>query len=140
MNIDDSLEVRQRHLGEAGVPQDAGVVDQDVDPAPSLNGGLDHMLHLAGVGDVRPVGDRLTARGDDLVGDFLGRRRGMARAVDGAAEIVDDDLRATPGQGQGVRPTKTRRRTGHDGDAAIKSNAQFQSPRAIGPKVADAEQ
>jgi hypothetical protein len=59
VHVHHQPEILQRHLGEALVAQDAGVVDQDVDPAPGVHGLLHHGLHGRKVGDRRAVGQRL---------------------------------------------------------------------------------
>jgi hypothetical protein len=52
VDVDHQPEVVEAHLGEALVAQDAGVVDQDVDPAPARHDLIDHR------GDGGLVGDR----------------------------------------------------------------------------------
>ena len=36
MHVEHEAEIGERHLGEPLVAQDAGVVDEDVDPAPGV--------------------------------------------------------------------------------------------------------
>ena len=56
--------------------------------------GLHDRLAALGRGDGVGVGDGLAAGGLDLVDDQLGGAGVAAGAVDGAAEVVDDDERA----------------------------------------------
>ena len=50
------------HFGEGLVAQDAGVVDENVDPAPARLRRRDHRGDLRGVGDVGAVGHGDAAR------------------------------------------------------------------------------
>src|SRR5699024_11023963 len=105
------------HLGERLVAQDAGVVDEDVDPAPRVDHGAHQGIDRGPVGDVVPVDDRLAAGRGDLVDDLLGGGGGAALAVHVAAEIVDDDPGATLGQCEGVGAAESAARSGDDRDA-----------------------
>ncbi len=108
VDVDDETEVGEVHLGEAPVAQDAGVVDEDVDPAPFLERRPDHLLHRVRVGHRRAAGDRLAAGGADLLGDGVRRgRRRAAVAVDHAAEIVDHHRRATRRECERVPATES---------------------------------
>ena len=69
--------------------------------------------------DVVGVGHRLAAGGLDLVDDLLGRPGVGAGAVAAAAEVVDDDVGAVPGQRQGVLAAQPAAGTGDDADAAL---------------------
>ena len=69
------------------------------------------------VGDIVGVRDRLAAERRDLVDDRLRGPGVGATAVDGAAEVVDDDLRALRGQLERVAPPDPAPRTGDDRDA-----------------------
>ena len=67
------------HVLERLVAQDAGVVDDDVDPAEGVERGLDDGLAALGRGDAVVVGDGLAAGGLDLVDDLLGGGRASRR-------------------------------------------------------------
>ena len=68
----------------------AGVVDQDVEPAIVLDGGVDDALCLGGLGDVATDGDSLAAGCGDGVDN--GSRAGLAGGV------IDNDRRAFCGE------------------------------------------
>ena len=98
MHVDHHLPVDMAHAMEDAVAQDAGIVDDAVDPAEVLDRGLDHALGAGRIGDAVAVGHGLAAGRLDLVADLLGRRRAAAAfAVDRAAEVVDHDAGAFPG-------------------------------------------
>ena len=69
---------------------DAGVVDEDVEAAEVLDGGVDDALGLGGLGDVAADGDGLAAGGGDGGDDGVGA--GLAGGV------VDDDGGAFGGE------------------------------------------
>ena len=143
VDVDDEPEVVELHLGEALVAQDAGVVDEDVDPAPLGQRRVDHRLHGAEVGDRGAVGDRLAAGGADLLGDGVGGGRRAAAAVERAAQVVDDDRRAARRQRQRVLAAEAAAGAGHDRDASIESNRHvlrflFQCSEPSAPNVIDA--
>ena len=121
MDADHEFEIGGLHLREGLVAQDAGVVDEDVDAAPSLFGAGNHLDHLIIFGDVAAVRHRLAASRADFL-DHGERRVGMARAVTGAAEIVDDDLGATLGEFEGVMATEAAAGSGDDGNAIIEAD------------------
>ncbi len=95
----DQIPVFRRHLLEAGVAQDAGVVDDDVDGAEGVKRGL----HDFGAVFHRVVvGHRLAAERLDLRHHLVRRRAGLAAAVDVAAEIVHHHLGAAGAEQQRV--------------------------------------
>src|SRR5262249_42204629 len=71
------------------VADDAGVVDEDVDPAEPLGDLVDHAVDLGARGDVGGDGDAGAAVGAELVGQAPG---GIG------VEVVDDDRRAVAGE------------------------------------------
>ena len=75
VHVHHGLEIRDLHLGEALVAQDAGIGDQDVDAAQGVHGLLDHVGDAGVVGDGGAVGDRLAAGRLDLVDHLCGRFR-----------------------------------------------------------------
>ena len=117
----DGVPLLLRHVGEHPVPQDAGIIDEDVEVTEGAHGLIDEALRTLPVRDVVVVGDRLATGGDDLVDDLLGGRRVGASPVRVAAEVVDDDLGALPGEKEGVLPTDASSRAGDDGDATLES-------------------
>ena len=75
---------------DGGELVDAGVVDEDVEAAEVLDGGVDDALGFGGLGDVATDGDGLATGGGD--GDDDGVRAGLAGGV------VDDDGGAFGGE------------------------------------------
>ena len=107
--------------GKAGPPDDAGVVDDHVEPSEPADGGVDECLGAGRLAHVVRVGDGRPAGGDDLRGH--GRRRPRVRAdtVHRAAEVVHDDARAPLGQQAGIGPTDAPAGAGDDGDAPVEA-------------------
>jgi hypothetical protein len=59
------------HVDEHPVPEDPGVVDEDVEASVAVGRAADHVLGGREIGDVVVARDRLAAGGDDLVHDGL---------------------------------------------------------------------
>ena len=122
VDVDDDVPLVLGHVEDHPVAQDAGVVDQDVEPAERVERLLDHALAGVHVGHRVVVGDGVAAgvldRGHDLVG-----RSGLAVefAALGAAVVVDHDPCALRREQQGVSAANPAAGAGHDRDAAIKS-------------------
>ena len=95
---DDGVPVGLVHVEDHLVAEDAGVVDDDVEPAERLDRLVDHRPRAGERRDVAGVGDRLTAPATDHVDDGLGDGLVGALTARRAAEVVDDDL--GPGIGQ----------------------------------------
>ena len=72
---DDGVPVLGRHVEDHAVAEDAGVVDDDVQPSPVVEGQLDELLAGLRLDDVVVVGDRLAAHRLDLLHDLLGGSR-----------------------------------------------------------------
>lgn len=64
VDINNQIPVLVGHVLEANIPEDARVVDEDIDPAVVLDGCLDDLVT---VGDTVVVGYRLAASGPYLV-------------------------------------------------------------------------
>ncbi len=122
VHVQHQPEIFQGALGETLVTQDAGVVDQDIDPAPLVHGLLDHGLDLV-VGDIGAVGDGLatgcTNLGDHIVGvlQFAARVR----------KIVNQYFRAAFGECQRVAAAEPAACAGNDGYLAIHSDSHIYS-------------
>jgi hypothetical protein len=71
VHVEHRAEIGQRRLGETGVAQDAGIVDEDVDAAPALDHGCDHVRNLLGIGDACAMRHRLATRLPDFCGHAL---------------------------------------------------------------------
>jgi hypothetical protein len=128
VDVDHEREVGDLHLREALVAEHAGVGDQDVDAAPVIHGVLDHPLDAGVVGDRRAVGDRLAAQRLDLLDHAVRSLRAAARTVDGAAQVVDHDLRAAPGELEGVLATEAAACAGDDGHFAVEADVRHEEP------------
>ena len=115
MDVDDDVPLVEGHVLECLVAQDAGVVDQDVDPAERVHGGLHDGLRTFPIGDGGFVGDRDTARGLNL-GDHRIRGIALSRAVDAAAQVVHYHFRSTLGELQRVAPSYASTGPGDDCD------------------------
>ena len=103
----------------AAIADDAGVVDQAVEPAEVRRHLLDHRLDLVGLGDVGRVEAGGAARGRDGGGHLFGV---AAVAAFGIGEVVDRDGRAGLAEsGRGASP-QAARRAGNEIDFACKVN------------------
>ena len=114
VHVDDRIEVILCHVDEHPIPQDAGVVDEDVQVTEVLNGGVDEALATFPVGDVIGVGHSLAAHGPNLIGHHLGCATVIARTVHRATEVVDHELGAFLGEEQGVLTTNAAACSGDD--------------------------
>ena len=114
VHLDHGIPLALVHVGEHAVAQDAGVVDEDVEPAEMRDRRVDHRLGALPAADVLAVGDRLAAglldRGDDLAGG----RGVLARAVHPGADVVDHHLGAVRRQQQGMLAADAASRTRDD--------------------------
>ena len=77
VHVHHQLKVGDVHLGKGLVTQDAGVVDQNVDPAPGGHSLRHHGLHRGEIGYRGAVGQSLATRSPDF-GHHRFRRRGRA--------------------------------------------------------------
>lgn len=73
MDSVDQVPVGLLHVLEADIPQDAGIVDEDINAAKGINGRLDDGFSIL---DGVVVGDRLAACGADVFDDFVCGLRG----------------------------------------------------------------
>ena len=119
MHVDHRLAVFDAHLVEDRVAQDAGIVDDAVDPAEMVDRRLDDLAGGDGFRDRLEVGDGRAAALLDLLDHFLGGRGARARAVGGDAEIVDDDLGAFGGAEQRDLAADAAARAGDDDDFVL---------------------
>ena len=99
------------HVDDEAVAEDAGVVDEDVEPAEHLDRRRDELPRAVPVGDVAAVGDRLPAGGADLGGDLLGA--GSASPPP-PSTVVDDDTGTLPGERQRMGAPQPPPRPGDD--------------------------
>ena len=91
-------------------PGVAGIVDDDVEPAESIGGGLDEAIGKARFGDAAVDRDGFAAGRLDLVSHGVARR---------GIEVVDDDARAFAGEFQGDGPSDAAARSRDQGDLSL---------------------
>ena len=102
VHVHHQLEVGNLHLGKAFVTQDAGVVDQNVHAAPSVNRLLNHGLHGGVVSDGSTIGNSFTTCGVDFVHHGLRRTDGGTNAIARAAQVIHHHFGTALGQCQRV--------------------------------------
>src|SRR5262249_27856864 len=89
MDLDDEVPIDGRHAMEDAVAQNAGIVDDGVDAAESVERGANDALRAGGLGDAVGIGGGSAARRADLLDDALRRTDvAAALAIGGAAQIV----------------------------------------------------
>ena len=119
VHLDDRVPIGFFHIDQHAVAQDAGIVDEHVEPAE----GGDCMLHqpprALPMADILAIGDGLATGGLDLGDDGLRRRVIGAAPVAAGADIADDDLCALGGELQRVFASNAARRPGDDGHPAL---------------------
>ena len=116
---DDGVPLLDRHVDHHPVTQDAGVVDQDVEPAEGVDGRLDQPPGAVVVRDVVAVGHGFAAHAPDLVDHLTGRSGRAPGPVDLGPEVVHHDLGALAGELEGVLPPDAPARPGDDDDASV---------------------
>ena len=121
VDVEDRVDQVGAHVVERLVAQDAGIVDDDVDRAERVDGGLDDRLATLWGSDRVGVGDCFASGGLDLVHHELGGALVRARTVDRAAEVVDDDERTACRHHQRVLPAEAATRTSDDGHLAVET-------------------
>ncbi|CAB4924196.1 unannotated protein [freshwater metagenome] len=106
---DDRVELLVGHLPQRGVAQDAGVVDQHVQPAELGDGAVDQRLGGLAGPDGHDLGDGAAPVGGDRVDGGL---------RDLGVHVVDHDGGAAAGQLLGVGEAEAPAGSGDDGDLA----------------------
>ena len=91
--------------------REAGIVDEDIEPAEILHDLIDHRLHGGEIGDVGLVGLRLAALRHDLGDQRFGLLAGVA--------VIDRDARALCGEAERDLAPDAARRAGHQSDLAL---------------------
>ena len=119
VHIEDGLEVGEVKVGERLVAKDASVIDDDVDRAEGVEGGLGDGGAALGGGDGLIARDSLATCGEDLRHDTVGGARGTAGAIGRPAEVVDDDTSAATRELERVGAAETAPGSGDDGDALV---------------------
>jgi hypothetical protein len=98
---------------------DAGVVHDDVDAPPRVEGRLHERLAALGRRDVVRVGDRLATGVGDGSHRLVGWRLARLGAVGRDSHVVHDDARAVPGEPCGLGAADAAAGSGHDRDPAL---------------------
>ena len=127
VHADDGVELLLRHVEAHLVAQDPGVADEHVEPTERVDGLLHHGLGAGPARAVVVVRDALAAGGRDLVDDLLRGRLVGALTGAGAAEVVDDDLRALAREQQRLGAPDAAARARHDRDLAVEESHRFRS-------------
>ncbi len=104
------------------------MLTRGVEPAVGLDGGVDQVGRARSGGDVALVRDGVPARRPDLGDDGVRRPFGVRGAVQGDAQVVDDDPGALGREGEGVGPAEPPAGTGDDDDPARADSGHVSSP------------
>ena len=104
MHMQHRAHVLLGHADQCARPQDAGVVDQDVDAAEMVQCQLHHGLGVGPAAHVAGIGNGMAPGRDDFPRHGGGCSRVRSLAVHRATIIVDHHPGAKPGQGQRVLP------------------------------------
>ena len=129
VDVDDDVPLLFGHVEDHPVAQDAGVVDQDVQPAEVVQGLLYHPLAGGHVGDRVVVGDGVAAGVLDRGHHLVGRRRLTVQfAALRAAVVVDHHPRALGSQQERMSASDPASGAGHNRDAAVKSITHLAGP------------
>ncbi len=118
VDADDEVEVLLAHVEEHPVPQEPGVVHQDVELPEPVDRRLHEAERVVPVGDVAVVGHRFAAGGRDLVHHGVGGAL-LLFSLQGAAVVVDDDAGSEEGELEGLGPSQPAPGPGHDRDLAV---------------------
>src|SRR5271166_2677986 len=112
MNGDDGVIIALVHLDQSAVPDDPGVVDQDVDLPEGVDRGGDDAACGIEVVDWITTGHRGSAPVDDLADHLLGRVFVGSFAAQSHADVVDHHgctfVRQAHGDGAADAATRTR--------------------------------
>ena len=90
----DAVPVRLAHREDHAVPEDASIVDQDVEATKGVHGLIDHGFGFGEIRDVCAVDDCLAAHRLDLFDNLLGWTGVGPGTIGGTTEIVNNDLGA----------------------------------------------
>jgi hypothetical protein len=134
VNPDDVVPLGLGHVEDHPVAQDAGHVDEHVEPAELVDRARDEALGRVEVRDVGPVDDRLAARLGDLGHHLLGGAGVVPGAVHLRPEVVDHDRGALAGQQLRHRPADSPAGSGDDRHPPVQSRHAaspdpFRNPR-----------
>ena len=94
MDVHDRPKVLGRHFCKGLVSEDPRIVNQDVNAAEARHSVVDQTLGASLIRHAIVVRRRLAAARFYLCDDTIRRLGRSSRAIDGAAQIIDDHLRA----------------------------------------------
>ena len=121
MDVDHRVDHGVVHLVERLVPQDAGIVDQHVDPAESVQRGLNDRLPTIRCGYGVVVGYRDATEGGDLVDYPVGCGHRGAAAVESPTQVVHQNLSSTTRKLDRVGAPQATAGSGDDGHTSVKA-------------------
>ena len=106
------------HVGEHPVAQKSGVVDQNIQTAKGIDGGVDQVLGTVPVGDIITIGDGFATGSLDLLDHFLSGA-GASRSIQAHTDVIDDHPGAFGRERQRVRTSDAPACTGNDDDPTV---------------------
>ena len=92
VDIEYQFEIFETTFPKTLVSQDTGVVDEDINAAPTLRSRSDHVLHLLDVSDVRTMGHCLATSRLDFSHHSLRGCATTTAAIDRATKIIHNNL------------------------------------------------
>ena len=119
MDPDDVVPVGLGHVEGHLVPQDARIVDQDVQLAEGLDGLVDERLGSVPRAHVGGVHGGLAPAGLDQLDHLLGRVLVPTLTLDRSPDVVDDDVGPLRGQEQRLLTSDPPACAGDDGNLAL---------------------
>jgi hypothetical protein len=119
-------------LGKPGPPDDAGVVDEDVEASELFDRRVDQGLGAFGCGHVTAVRGGGAACGGDLRHHGRGHVGVRSKALHGAAQVVDDHARPPVGEEARMSPADAPARTRHHRDATVEAVRAHHGPFGAG--------
>jgi hypothetical protein len=115
VHLDHRIPLVLGHIRQHAVAQDAGIVDEDIEPAEGVDGLLDHGLRALPIAYIGRIGDSRAAGLLDGVHYGRGCSCIGARAIDAGADVVDHDLGAMGRKQEGVLASESSPGPRHDG-------------------------
>ena len=123
VHSDDGVELLLTGIGDHPVAHDAGVIDQDVESAEGIDGGLDQPGRLVPISYIRATGDGFPTGRDDFVNNALRRATTTGgRSVQSDADVVDHYSRALSSEGQRMRTPDSATGAGNDDNSTVEES------------------
>ena len=113
----DRVPLFDARVHEHSVPENPGVVHQDVETTEGLHGVTNQVSRGLPICDVGRIGDRLTAESPDLGHDLIGRRSICPLAISCGAQIIDHNSSALGRELERMRATDAATGAGDDHNA-----------------------